>query len=244
MKTNGECYVITHGLGGSAEGDRFHRLAAAIRQGLPQTTVVRIDWSERATARFGGFLNPWKAAESIDDVGDEAAQVLARSGIDPTCTTFIGESFGNWVNARVASELGGVQGILALNPAHETGGYAPPDLRMCARRSCSFHTYSVFDTSLEIADSEYFLETSAEASHFAQHIAGIDWLAARIERGDLSWLRMDHPLPPRRAGYFRAVATLEGEFSDKQFPRSKPVPASKQDVNEDAVRLDAVVAGE
>lgn len=224
MDAEGECYVITHGMGGTRLGDHFHKLAAAIRKRFPRALLMRVDWSERASAKLGGFPHPWKVAGSIDEVGDQAALVLNKEGIDPARTTFIGESFGNWVNARIAHQLGGVRGILALNPANEGGGYPPPDLRKHARRNWSFHTYSVFDTTLEIADSDFWLETPSGTSHASQHVAGIHWLAGRIEAGDLSWLSMDKPLPQRRAGHFRASATMNGQLSDQQPPRQRPVP--------------------
>jgi len=226
----GPCFVITHGMGGTLAGDHFHRLAAAIRKSFPRAGVVRLDWSEKASAKFGGFPNPWKVAESIDKVGDQAALVLKKEGFNPANTTFIGESFGNWVNARIANQLGGVEGILALNPAHEGGGYAPPNLCKHAKRSWSFHTYSIFDTTLEIADGDFWLETRPGASQVNQHVAGIDWLAARIEAGDHSWLSMDKTLPERQAGHFRASAMMDGQLSEQQLPRERPVTVGPSDV--------------
>ena len=224
-----ECFVITHGMGGTTSGDSFHRLAAILHHQFPRASVLRIDWSERASVKFAGLPVPWKVAASIDAVGDEATLVLKQMGIDSQRTTFLGESFGNWVNARIAYQLGGVHAILAINPASESGGYAPPDLRKLASHSWALHTWSVFDTTLEIADGDFWLETPADASPFAQHVAGIRWLTARIEAGDDSWLRMDKPLPARRAGHFRASATLRGELSEKQMPRERPPVTDRKD---------------
>lgn len=224
-----ECFVITHGMGGTTSGDSLHHLASALHQQFPRASVLRIDWSEKASVKFAGFPVPWKVAQSIDAVGDQAALVLKHSRIDPERTTFIGESFGNWVNARIAYQLGGVRAILALNPASESGGYAPPDLRKLSSHSWSLHTWSVFDTTLEIAEGDFWLETPADATHFAQHGAGVRWLTARIEAGDSSWLRMDKPLPEKRDGHFRASATLRGELSEKQMPRERPVASEGKD---------------
>lgn len=229
MDTGCECYVITPGMGGTVSGDSFHQLAATICKRFPQACVIRLDWSEKASVKFLGILDPWKVAGSIDAVADQAAAVLKKEGLDPARTTFIGESFGNWVNARIAHQLGGVHGILAFNPANEGGGYTLPDLRKHARRSWSFHTYSVFDTTLEIADCDFWLETPKDATHWGQHVAGIKWLTARIEAGDHTWLSMDKILPQRRAGCFRAKATIEGQLVDEQLPRERPVPVEKSD---------------
>jgi hypothetical protein len=121
------------------------------------------------------------------------------------------------------------------------GGYAPPDLRKHAHHSWSFQTYSVFDTSLEIAESDFWLETPAGASHWDQHVAGIAWLTARLEANDVSWLHMDKTLPQRRAGHFRASATLDGTLSDEQPPRERPVPAEASERSADLLAMEATV---
>jgi hypothetical protein len=82
----------------------------------------------------------------IDGVGDEAAKKLGSLGVAADRVTFIGESFGHYVNARIAKQVGGVERIIVMNPASELGGYPPPDLRRCARVSWSFHASSVFVT--------------------------------------------------------------------------------------------------
>jgi len=226
MDAGGGYFVISHGMGGTSAGDSFHQLAVAILKKFPRSRVIRLDWSEKASAKFCSLLNPWEVARSINAVGDQAALALKKEGIDAARTTFIGESFGNWVNARIAHQLGGVQGILALNPASEMAGYVPSDLRKHAKHSWSFHTYSVFDTTLEIAESDFWLETPANATPGSRHVAGIRWLTARIDAGDLSWLDMDKPLPQRRTGHFRAMATMDGKVSDQQLPRERPVEKS------------------
>ena len=231
-------YVITHGMGGTASGDRFHELAAIIHKEFPEACVLRIDWSALASAKIGGFPNPWKVAARIDHVGDCAARVLKSQEIDPARITFIGESFGNWVNARIAHQVGGVRGILAVNPANEAGGYRLPDLRKHAQRSWSLHTYSAFDTTLEIAESDFYLQTPAGASHWEQHVAGIAWLSARLEADDPSWLHMDKALPPRRAGHFRASATMDGMLSDEQPPRERPLPSDATKSSADLLALE------
>lgn len=237
-----ECYVITHGMGGTASGDRFHRLAEAIHKRFPRACVLLVDWSEKSSAKPGSYPNPWKVAVSIDEVGDQAARLLKHGAIDPAKTTLIGESFGNWVNARLARQLGGVQGILAMNPAHEAGGYVPPDLRKHAKHSWSFHTYSIYDTTLEIADGDFWLATSDRANHLEQHVSGINWLTARLEAGDPSWLHMDRPLPQRREGHFRASATMDGKLLEQQQPRQRPALTEISDGSANPLATDFAVA--
>jgi pimeloyl-ACP methyl ester carboxylesterase len=236
-----QAYVITHGMGGTADGDRFHKLANAIAKMFPNACVVRVDWSERASATIYGLPNPYKVAASIDEVGDQAAELLQQEKIDPQRAIFIGESFGNWVNARIAQRLGGVQGILALNPANE-GGYPLPDLRRHTKRSWSFHTYSVFDTTLEIAESDFWLETPARAGQWEQHVAGMKWLSSRLEAGDSSWLRMDKLLPKRSLGHFQALVRMDGLLSEGQLPRERPVPTQSPSNSADPLASDIAAA--
>ncbi|MFZ1006959.1 MAG: hypothetical protein WAN65_08990, partial [Candidatus Sulfotelmatobacter sp.] len=117
-------FVITHGMGGTTSGDRFELLARQLKENFPEANVFRIDWSKPATATtFFGLPNPWIVAGRIDGVAAQAAQQLRAIDVDPQQVTLIGESFGVYVNQRIARALGGVQGMLAFNPASEEGGY-------------------------------------------------------------------------------------------------------------------------
>jgi pimeloyl-ACP methyl ester carboxylesterase len=212
-------YVIIHGLGGRTPGDRFCQLAAAIRQQCPECDVLLVDWSQAASV---GLPLPFQAARNIDPVAKEAAQLLRELGVDLARTTFIGESFGNYVAAKMAAELGQVSGMLVCNPANEFGSYTPPDLRKVAARSISFHTYSPYDTRREIAHADLFLETPAGASHSAQHTAGISWIALQVRRDRLDWLQTSLALPARKTGGYCGKATLTGEVEDAAVLRQPP----------------------
>jgi pimeloyl-ACP methyl ester carboxylesterase len=218
-------YIVCHGMWGTASGDRFERLCAAIKRELPRCNVRLLDWSAAANPG-GGIFMAWRVAKNIDPVADEAAARLKGLPLDPARTTLIGESFGNYVNARAAKQLGGVGQILAFNPASELGGYTPPDLKAAASTAWSFHSWSAFDTSRPIAHRELFLETAAGASELAQHMHGIAWLSERVETGDLSWLRAEQHVPECKADRYSAVAGLRGELLAVEMPRQRPQPAS------------------
>jgi len=138
--------------------------------------------------------------------------------IDPTQTTFIGESFGNCVNARITETFGGRGRILAFNPANDAGGYKTPDLRTCSDVAWSFQTYSMFDTQDSIADLGIFLETSTAATDTDQHIAGVSWLAERVRSGDLAWLLTTHTILATESEHFDAIGTLSGELLHQNEP--------------------------
>ncbi len=219
-----QTFVISPGLGGCCVDDRFARLAAAISAQFPDANVVRVDWSQTACQRRFGILSPWKVAANIDDVAAEAAGELRERDIVPSTVTLIGESFGNYVNYKIATALGGVKHVLAFNPASEFGGYKPPDLKRCASQTWSFHTYSPYDTSVELAHSELFLETPTDSDCVAQHTFGIVWLAQQVDREDFSWLLLKQTLPARKNGAYCGKATLTGSVEDIEISRERPLP--------------------
>ena len=221
-------FVVTHGMGGTSDGDRFHRLADAISSTCPTANVVLVDWSEASCAKtaFLGFPNPCVVAKRIDRVGDEAAEMLCKLGFDPKHATFIGESFGNWVNARIANKVGGINRVLAMNPASEFGCYPPPDLCTCARISWSFHTYSVFDTLKRISHASILLETIPGSSDFARHTCGIGRLTSQLKSGDRSWLLADVELRQGSDSSFHTLATLDGRLVSVDSPRERPTPTA------------------
>jgi len=216
-------YLVCHGVGGTSEGDRFEQLCRAIKAHYPQANVLLLDWSGASQHKVLGLPNPWQVAKEIKPVASQATSVLRDLKLDPARVTAIGESFGVYVIAELAVELGGVEHILAFNPASELAGYTPADLRKCAKRTWSFHTYSPFDTTIEIAHGDFFLQTPANADHTAQHTHGITWLAERVA-SDSSWLRLEKTLPPAKANAFRCLAQLDGELLDVAVSRTRPQP--------------------
>lgn len=229
--------LVTHGLGGTCNGDRFHGLVTELRRQLPEANIVLLDWSKASKAGRFGFPAPWIVARRIPKVAELATAKLQSLAIDPASMTFIGESFGNYVNAEIAAELGGVNHIIAFNPASEFGGYTPSDLRRHARQAWSFHTHSPFDTQLEISHVDLFLETPADASHVAQHTYGMVWLTEQLKAGRIGWLNLDIAPPETKLDAYRGKATLGGDLLDVAVPRD-PV-----DNNETPAVVDERLAG-
>lgn len=218
-------FVITHGMGGTRSGDRFHDLVEAVEIAIPNANVILLDWTEDAS-RSTTFLripDPWEVAKSIDIVAEEAAAELCEIGVDPTRTTLIGESFGNCVNAKIALHFGRRGRILAFNPPNAAGGYPMPDLRDCTDLAWSFHTLSVFDTQDAISHAGFLLETSPETTELDQHVSGICWLTKQTCSGNMSWLLMQHQTVSGGETLFDGVATLSGELQNEKHPqRQRP----------------------
>ena len=160
----GWTFVLCHGVGGLGANGRFHELARQIKRHAPCANVLVVDWSPSACLSIYGVPNPWEVARHINPVADQTTGLLVELSVAPGRATLIGESFGVYVLGRSAATLGGVEHLLAFNPASELGGYAPVDLRKSARRAWSFHTYSAFDTTQEIAHGDFFLETPAKST--------------------------------------------------------------------------------
>lgn len=214
-------FVITHGMGGTEPGDRFHLLADAICSAVPDSNVLIIDWSKQSWRTRGYFQtpSPWDVAQNIDPVAKESVELLKALQVDPARTTFIGESFGNCVNAQIAEALGGRGRILAFNPPNDLSGYKTPDLRFCSDVAWSFQTYSLCDSQSPIADVGFFLETPANAMAKEQHVFGVAWLTARVQSGDLTWLFPELVLPEPATEDFDAIVTISGEVLDLGLPR-------------------------
>lgn len=208
-------------MGGTEAGDRFHQLADAICNAVPDSNVLIIDWSKQSWRTRGYFQipSPWDVAQNIDPVAKEAAELLKALQVDAARTTFIGESFGNCVNARVAEALGGRGRILAFNPPNDLSGYKAPDLRFCSDVAWSFQTYSLCDSQSPIADVGFFLETPANAQAKDQHVFGVAWLTTRVQSGDLIWLFPHLRLPEPATEDFDAIVRISREVLDLGLPR-------------------------
>jgi hypothetical protein len=238
-------YLVTHGMNGVCLGDRFHTLAETISAFLPQANVVMVDWSDAARSRWLGLNLPFVVALKVDAVGDEASEMLCNLGFDAANATLIGESFGNYVNAKIASNFGHVDRMLAMNPASEVGGYPIPDLRQCSRRSYSFHTYSFFDTRVSLAHTSVFLETPPEATGIEQHTAGIARLTATIGEGSGGWLDANFVAADESREHFKVRATLDGRLLEANLPRHRSVTDEvERESRASAPETEGTVAGD
>lgn len=227
-------FVIAHGLGGTVPEDRFCQLALEIKRRNPDANVLLLDWSSTATLTSYGIPRVWHIAGCLDDIAADAAASLSSIQIDPSHTTLIGESFGVYILGHIAKCLGGVKHILAFNPANEAGGYEPASLCICSERSWSFHTFSAYDTTRQIAHADFLLETPETASIHEQHIHGIQWLTRQLRSGDTSWLKLDKSVPPACAEVFSGIALEDGRVSPSAVPRIRPAVADKSSGSQDS----------
>ena len=174
-------------MGGVERDGRFLDLAMSLKKSVPDANVYLLDWSDLSQAKgLMGLPNPWAVASRIDRVGRHGASLTLKNGIKPHQIILIGESFGVYVNHRIATELGGVSLAIALNPANENAGYPPPDLRSSATRSLCFVTASPYDTQLVEADQILRHDSGPDENPIALHTIGIRWLRENIQNRHLS----------------------------------------------------------
>ena len=122
-------YVVTHGWASSADAPAIRDLGFAIKEHCPQCNVLQVDWSE------GSSGLPRCVAKRIDAAGDEAERQirnLYRSwcGTDPPDAfwdqvTYVGHSFGNSINQRIAKNHGKRGKAVILDPPSPWGGRDP-----------------------------------------------------------------------------------------------------------------------
>lgn len=216
--------VLTHGMNGTEQCDQLHLLGRSIQHSLPDTAVLLVDWSDasRATLPFTSLPNPLRVSKRIDPVAAELADNLEMLGVVPGATTMIGESFGCYVNARTARIMGGVDRMLAMNPASELAGYQPPDLSQCAQQSWAFHSYSLFDTLDRIAHYSVILEPLPKESDRQRHASGVLKLIQILSENQSSFLNALPRISSERADTFDAMWTREGGFESTRLIRCMP----------------------
>ncbi|MBI3823549.1 MAG: hypothetical protein HY289_12840 [Planctomycetes bacterium] len=178
-------FVITHGHNGVDA--RFFALGREVLAKNPGANVFVVDWS----AGSKELLPQW-TAPNIDKTGNALGTVLlklSKNGcFDPAKATFIGESFGNYVNNRAAVAIGKktrgqVQRALVLNPASRNGGYKLPNIATAFKQSVAHVTDSFCDTRDEIAHITVHLNPATK-DPFQQHNFGMQSLQTKVAAGE------------------------------------------------------------
>jgi len=119
---NAETWVISHGWRGNPSG-KFQELADTISSKDKQ--VALIDWSEAAATGSNPITDPREGANWISDVAGFASEALTNIWeISPDQLNLIGHSLGAYVSSEIGKEVGGVNKLVALDPA--TTASTPP----------------------------------------------------------------------------------------------------------------------
>lgn len=215
-------YVICHGMDGTVAEDRFERLAQKLAQHHPDALVAQVDWSTLSKAQYLGLSNPWLVARRIPSVADACHEFFALWELTPEQWVFVGESFGNNVNARLSESLGNQSTLIAFNPASDLGGGGCLDLRKCSLRSFAFQTDSTYDTLRSVAHRDVFLVASDGSNDLEKHTCGIQWLVDQLETTSMDLFERLEQLPLTDAQFFTATVDASGRLEQVLRPRSTP----------------------
>ncbi len=212
-------YVICHGLEGTVAGDRFEQLAQKLVDTCPEAWVVQVDWSPLSKGKCLGVTSPWKVARKIPFVAEACHEAIVQLGLESVQWTFIGESFGNNVNARVSELLDGQACMIAFNPASEMGGGGRLDLRECCSVSFALQTDSTYDSWKSMAHHDVFLMAAEGSNDLEKHTYGVQWLTEQLSSASQSVFETLKQLPPTDPEYFTASVDASGRLVQDLRPR-------------------------
>jgi uncharacterized repeat protein (TIGR01451 family) len=140
--------IVTHGWNGKEGGedaDRFIRLASKLAETYPTHNVVRVIWEKGAAS---WKTDPWGASRNIPAAAEQAVKLLNDRGYsDWGQTIYVGESFGNGINAEMSQKAPTRGKALILNAASVVGypGGKTPDYKNAFSDSISIQTWDLAD---------------------------------------------------------------------------------------------------
>ncbi len=221
-------YVLCHGMNGTEPGDRFERLALALHDRDPQAIVVLIDWTPLSKATCLGVPNPWRVARQIPKVAAAAQPMMQGLEVPTEQLIFVGESFGNNVNAQISKQLGSQSILVAFNPASEMGGGGRLDLQNCCRQSFAFHTASYYDSLALSAHRDAYLIAPEGANDLDQHTYGVSWLTGLLQAKSFEFMTKLEELPRSDTAMFTAQIDALGRLAPTQISRFRQQPDPDQ----------------
>ncbi|MEG4169887.1 MULTISPECIES: hypothetical protein [unclassified Microcoleus] len=132
---NRPTWVVIHGMNNSPQTDSIKELSNAIgdyKKDKNADQVLVLDWSQAAYSDsklwipgLGQIPNPYFGASWISTVADWTKKKLVDEWkISPDNINFAGHSLGYYLGWETAKKIGGVNNLIALDPAATTnGGY-------------------------------------------------------------------------------------------------------------------------
>ncbi len=122
-----QTWIVIHGRSSSrysAPTPNIPRLANAILNQRPNDQVLTLDWSGPADPKSGLLF---REEDWIQPVAAWAASALLAYGLAPQNINLIGHSWGGNMTDELAERLGGVNTLIAIDPAKDGGGNYNPN---------------------------------------------------------------------------------------------------------------------
>jgi pimeloyl-ACP methyl ester carboxylesterase len=117
-------WIVIHGMNSSrntTDGPNFPRLAQAIANKFPNEQVLTLDWSGPAHTYAPADFHE---EDWIEPVASWAAATLSAYGFNGNSLNLVGHSWGGSMTDEIAKRIpGGVNTIVALDPARDGGGF-------------------------------------------------------------------------------------------------------------------------
>jgi pimeloyl-ACP methyl ester carboxylesterase len=124
---NRPTWVVIHGMNNSPETDSIKALSQSIDNYKTDDQVLVLDWNQAALSNslLFGAPNPYFGASWIPTIADWLKKKLVDEWkISPDNINFAGHSLGSYLAWETAKDIGGVNNLIALDPAATTnGGY-------------------------------------------------------------------------------------------------------------------------
>ena len=183
-------WIIIHGRGASRGAAYIQRLANAVLTNRAGEQVLTLDWSTSAS--------PGNTADTTEEdwipvVGAWTASKLAAYGFTGTNLNLMGHSWGGNITSELADRVaGGVDTIVALDPAHDGDGSYNPDLNhgsgsaqvhfvRSSRFSWCFHS-SLYGSGYSPATADETFNVYTYGSEIAaMHVGVVDAFSFMVE---------------------------------------------------------------
>jgi WD40 repeat protein len=220
--------IVTHGWNGKEYGSREQRFidaASALATHYPDYNVVRVTWQQGSTSPI---WDPRDASRNIPDVAETAVQKFTELGYSRWADTiYVGESFGNGVNAEMSRRTGSRGTGLILNAANPVGypNGQEPDYAVSFGRSIAIQTWDFADSQSLNADITLLLRdpqcAGEECNLFGEsHTSGMRYLAELLGRNpNLAKLLLEGllQLPDQPAGLHDGGLDWAGNLYPGQY---------------------------
>lgn len=153
IESTKDTIIVIHGWKSSSEAENIKELLKASASQYPGRQVLAIDWGEtvnglRVAQDDRDLLIPFHTARSITPIASWAKRTLENLGLASSQISLFGHSLGSYVSAEIGRLFGGVNTLVALDPAwpgnnYDLNGNEPDNQRVfdfkdVANRSLAF----------------------------------------------------------------------------------------------------------
>lgn len=117
-------WIVVHGNANNSDTPTIKNLAESLKSNDPNTQVLLLDWGSAANYDNGSWnANLDKSTDWIQPVADTATTLINNLGLSTWNLNFVGHSLGTYVSWEIANRMGGINRLVALDPAADFPGW-------------------------------------------------------------------------------------------------------------------------